>query len=227
MFQSKGDTRSNLSRMESCLPRPHCRWHRIVWRSQRQHTRWDGRGGRGGRNQKLFPPTSRFTGSLFSEELQLAGNEPQIANRVSLLQKRSGHVKFGAIQSQVVSFRLVVNIYRDISLLAKSNQSLIIKNHNLSTIMVKSHDLSFSLLEFPPSPPAHACGEIEILKELFFYQTQTLGRAFLRNHLRFQPAERPVWSHYINFRFEWMNITLRHKQYSKTSNSFDLVKVGQ
>ena len=82
--------------------------------------------------------------------------------------KRSGHVKFGAIQSQVVSFRLVVNIYRDLSLLAKSNQSLIIKNHNLTTIMVKSHDLSFSLLEFPPSPPAHACGEIETLKELFF-----------------------------------------------------------
>ena len=194
MFQSKGDTRSNLSRMESCLPRPHCRWHRIVWRSQRQHTRW---GGRGGRNQKLFPPTIRFTGSLFSEELQLAGNEPQFANRVSLLQKRIGHVKFGAIQSQVVSFRLVVNIYRDISLLAKSNQSLIIKNHNLTTIMVKSHDLSFSLLEFPPAPPAHACGEIETLKELlFFHQIQTLGRAFLRNHLRFQPAERPVWSHY-------------------------------
>ena len=87
-----------------------------------------------------------------------------------------------------------LSIYRDLSLLAKSNQSLIIKNHNLTTIMVKSHDLSFSLLEFPPSPPAHACGEIETLKELF-YQTQTLGRAFLRNHLRFQLAERPVWSH--------------------------------
>ena len=134
-------------------------------------------GGRGGRNQKLFPPTSRFTGSLFSEELQLAGNEPQIANRVSLLQKRSGHVKFGAIQSQVVSFRLVVNIYRDISLLAKSNQSLIIKSTTWPQLWL-NHMTSPSLcLSFHPLHPHLLAVRLKHWKSSYFLSSNPNPRS--------------------------------------------------
>ena len=166
MFQSKGDTRSNLSRMESCLPRPHCRWHRIVWRSQRQHTRWVEEVEEVEETRNCF---LQQAGSLVLYSLKNS-SWPEMSLRLPTGSPfcKKGVVMWSLEQFSHKLFPFDWLLYRDISLLAKSNQSLIIKNHNLTTIMVKSHDLSFSLLEFPPSSPTHACGEIETLKELFF-----------------------------------------------------------